>query len=352
MKVLVVPADKGGCGYYRLTWAAEHLQAQGHDIMIEMPGAENSGIDLHWVDNKIVDAVLPADCDVLVLQRITHMWHIEVIPILQAKGIAVVIDMDDDLSSIHRLNKSWANFHPRSNTPFSWQNAIIACNQATYVTVSTPELLKVYAKRGNGQQIDNYVPERYLSINLAKEDAFGWAGMTISHPVDLLVCGKAVQDLIDQGYQFRVIGPGDGVQQQLRLKEPPNSAGVVPIDRWADRIARLKVAMAPLEVSQFNHSKSRLKVLEAAAVGVPWVGSPRAEYRRFHRESGGSGILADRPKDWVAGIKKLMDDDVLRKELGEKGREHCRTQTIEANSWRWLEAWTKAYEIMQGKKVS
>jgi hypothetical protein len=43
---------------------------------------------------------------------------------------------------------------------------------------------------------------------------------------------------------------------------------------------------------------------------------------------------------------------VLRKELGERGREHMRTQTIEANSWRLLEAWTKAYEIEQGSRSS
>jgi glycosyltransferase involved in cell wall biosynthesis len=350
MKILAVPADLGGCGYYRMIWAAEHLKSQGHDITIEMPGASESGIDVHWHDNEIVDAVLPGDYDVLVIQRITHDWHLKVIPILRAKGIAVVIDYDDDLGNIHRLNKSYANFHPNSNTPFNWKNAITACKQATYVTVSTPTLLKVYAGHGRGAHIDNFIPEKYLKIDPPRDHVFGWAGTTVSHPVDLLACGTAVRDLVDQGYRFRVVGPGDGVQQQLKLREKPEADGIIPMGNWANRTARLKVALAPLEISQFNHSKSRLKVLEAAAVGTPWVASPRTEYRRFHKESGGAGILADRPKDWVAGVKRIMDDPELHKELAEKGREFCRTQTIEANSWRWLEAWTKAYEIEQGLK--
>ena len=106
------------------------------------------------------------------------------------------------------------------------------------------------------------------------------------------------------------------------------------------------VIIAPLEISKFNHSKSRLKIAEASAVGVPWVASPRTEYRRFYAESQ-AGLLAANTKEWYANVKRLMDDEPLRKELGARGREFMRTQTIEANAWRWWDAWTKAYELEQ-----
>jgi hypothetical protein len=78
------------------------------------------------------------------------------------------------------------------------------------------------------------------------------------------------------------------------------------------------------------------------------VASPRAEYRRLHKESG-AGLLAEGPKEWYKAIKQLMDDAQLRQELGERGREYMRTQTIEANAWRHLEAWQRAYDIQHGR---
>ena len=298
---------------------------------------------------QISDVVVPRGADVIVLQRVAHSLHAQVITLLRKKGVAVVIDMDDDLTCIHRNNKAWMNYHPKSNTPYSWRNAEQACRDATLVTVSTAPLLKVYAKHGRGLIIDNYVPQSNLDIAVEQGDAFGWAGTTLSHPADLSVCGRLVQQLVDDGYKFRVIGPKSEVKAQLKLTQEPDYTGIIKIQDWAAETARLKVAMAPLEISPFNNAKSRLKAIEAASVGVPWVASPRQEYRRFHRESG-SGLLADTPKDWYKSIKQLMDDEPLRKELGERGREYMRTQTIEANAHLWLDAWTQAYEFEQADK--
>ena len=331
-----------------MIWAAEYLKTQGHDIEVQYP-QKGSGLHIHLSGDQITDVVIPQDADVIVLQRVAHIWHAQVISLLRKKGVAVVIDMDDDLTAIHRKNKAWLNYHPKSNTPYSWRNAEQACKDATLVTVSTAPLLKVYAKHGRGQVIDNYVPQSNLDIAVEQDDVFGWAGTTMSHPTDLSVCGRLVQQLVDDGYKFRVVGPTSEVKTQLKLAQEPEYTGLIKMDDWAAATARLRVAMAPLEISPFNNAKSRLKVIEASSVGVPWVASPRQEYRRFHRESGG-GLLAESPKDWYKSIKQLMDDEPMRKELGERGREYMRTQTIEANAHLWLEAWTQAYEHEQADK--
>lgn len=291
---------------------------------------------------------MPSDADVIVLQRVAHLWHSQVIKKFRDKGVAVVIDMDDDLSCIHHKNQAWLNYHTKSNTPYSWKNAEVACADATLVTVSTPQLRKVYAKHGRGHHLDNYIPERYLHIDVEQEDVFGWPGTTLSHPADLQACGRSVQQLVDEGYKFRVVGPKSKVKDGLRLKEEPEYTGIVSMYAWAAKMAELRVSIAPLEISPFNSSKSRLKALEASSVGVPWVASPRTEYRQFHKDSGGAGLLAENPKAWYKMIKQLMDDDAMRKELSEKGREYARTQTIEGNAWRWLEAWQRAYDIQNG----
>jgi glycosyltransferase involved in cell wall biosynthesis len=296
---------------------------------------------------EIVDVKIPNDADVLVMQRLSHNWHGRVVEILRSKGVAMVIDMDDDLSCIHPDNKAFVNYHPRNpKTPYSWKNVEQACKAATMVTVSTKQLMGVYARHGRGHVIDNYVPERYLQIKADQDKVFGWPGTTDSHPNDLQVTGGAVRELVDAGYEFRVIGPVTQAKGALRLKEQPPHTGVVQLADWASEIAKLQVTLAPLATTPFNSSKSRLKALEAAAVGVPWVGSPRTEYRRFHKESG-SGLLVENRKEWFKAVKQLMDDASMRQDLGEKGRAYVQDQTVEKNSWRLWDAWTRAFEIQR-----
>jgi hypothetical protein len=67
----------------------------------------------------------------------------------------------------------------------------------------------------------------------------------------------------------------------------------------------------------------------------------------LNRESG-CGFLADTPKEWVGHLRRLLTDEVLRKEQAEMGREYMKDQTYQAQAWRWLEAWTRALEIQRG----
>jgi glycosyltransferase involved in cell wall biosynthesis len=153
---------------------------------------------------------------------------------------------------------------------------------------------------------------------------------------------------MDEGHQVRVVGGRSKVKECLRLKEAPSCTGSVELSEWVRRIGEsLDVGMVPLAPTSFNTSKSRLKGIEYMSAGVPWVGSPREEYRRLNRESG-CGLLADTPKDWYSKLTQLLKDDVLRKEQAEAGREFMKTQTYQANAWRWAEAWTKALEIQRG----
>lgn len=348
MRVLVVPADVGGCGYYRLIFAAEYLRSQGHDVDIQYPGT-SAGFNVHFLENEMVEFELPDGVDVLVMQRISHEWHIQAIPLLRRKGIATVIDMDDDLSAIHRNNVAYWNYSPKNiQTPFSHKNAQVVCRSATYVTVSTPYLLSVYASSNPGQILRNYVPERYLDIDGPALDVptFGWAGTVQSHPEDLAVCGNAIPNLIGKGHKFKVVGPGAGVAKKLGLSETPEATGPVPLYEYPTAISALTVGIAPLEASAFNRCKSHLKPLEYNAVGVPYVISPREEYRWYHRQANG-GFLADSGKEWVKHVDTLMTNETLRKELAEQGRAFAATQTIEKNAWRFWEAWSTAYDIQR-----
>jgi glycosyl transferase family 1 len=352
VKVYVLPADPHGCGHYRLVWPANVLQQQGWDITV-MPPHENSGFLAKVREEpdgrKTLTSVrIPHDADVIVVQRPAHFLQPQMVEMLRANKIAVVVDMDDDMSNIHPDNIAFNTYRHRAGADLSHKWVMESCKRATLVTTSTRKLQKVYAKHGRGLVLDNYVPEAYLGFGSPSSGFFGWAGTTKSHPTDLQVTGVAVRGLIEDGYRFKVVGGYSSVQKSLKLQQQPEVTGSVPLQDWARVIGEsLDVGMAPLCVSEFNSAKSRLKPIEYMSVGVPWVGSPREEYRRVHRESG-CGLLAETPKDWYRNLKRLMDDEVLRKEQSEAGREYMVTQTYQQNAWRWAEAWTKALEIERG----
>lgn len=353
MKVYVVPSDAFGCGHYRLIWPANVLQREGWNIRI-LPPKKDSGfmVKVEEQDDgtqKLVSTMIPDDADVIVLQRPAHPLQPQLIRMLRANGIAVVVDMDDDMSSIHPDNIAFHTYRPGSASPLSWKWAMESCKMATLVTTSTRSLQKVYARHGRGMVLDNFVPEAYLDFEKPQAGTFGWAGTTKSHPNDLQVTGDAVRKLMADGYDFRVVGGRSKVKECLRLKEIPTVTGSIPLIDWARYIGEhLDVGMAPLAPTSFNSSKSRLKPIEYMAVGVPWVGSPREEYRRVNRESD-CGLLADTPKDWYSKLKLLLGDEVLRKEQAEAGKEYMKGQTYQANAWRWAEAWSRALETERGK---
>jgi hypothetical protein len=280
-----------------------------------------------------------------VLQRVLLKYLAEdAIPMIRRQGVAVVVDMDDDLSSIDPGNVAFWAMHPRNkkDPKRNWQYAMTACLNATMVTVSTPRLLDVYAPHGRGRVIRNAIPEQFLYIPHHDSDVIGWPGALFSHPKDMIPVGSSIAQLVRAGAEFSVVGPPDGMRASLGLDEDPFSTGPVDIQAYPFAVAdNIGIGIAPLADTRFNESKSWLKPLEMMSLGIPWVGSPRVEYCELKRVTG-LGFLAERPKDWLKALRRLIGDEQMRVQASLAGREACRSLTVEANSWRVWEAWADA----------
>ncbi len=344
MIVYSFPADTAGCGAYRMAWVAQALRAQGHDVRLVPPEARNGiGGDVDSRTGRLVDVRIPPDADVIVMQRVSLAHLASAIPLIRAKGVAVVVDMDDDLTKIDPNNPAfWAMRTDTGDKRHTWRNAHQACLDATMVTVSTPALLPIYAPHGRGVVLENRVPARYLQVPHTDSATIGWAGSVHSHPFDLHEVGPAVSRLLREGHTYRGVGPADGLRSALGLDADPEVTGSVDLDDWPTAVASMGIALVPLADTGFNASKSWLKGLEASACGVPWAASPRAEYVRLQKTLG-VGFLARKPKDWYRMVKRLAEDESLRREQSAAGREAAKDWTIEGNAWRWLEVWSEAH---------
>jgi hypothetical protein len=283
-----------------------------------------------------------------VLQRITQRIMAQGVAQLVAAGVAVVMDIDDDLAAVDPSNPAFTWLHPRNErlTEHSWRHLDAACRAATLVTVSTPALLPRYAAHGRGVVLPNCVPARYLRVPRTDSGVVGWPAALRSHPADPAAVRGAVARFVRAGGTFGVVGRGDGCARAFGLDREVPSTGDVAFGDWPATIARLGVGIAPLAATRFNQAKSWLKALELAAVGVPWVGSASSpEYARLHAQ--GCGRLAASGRDWHRELARLAASAGARAELSAAGRRVAAGWTVEEHAGRWWQAWQQAYSLRQ-----
>jgi hypothetical protein len=88
-----------------------------------------------------------------------------------------------------------------------------------------------------------------------------------------------------------------------------------------------------------------------AAVGVPVVMSDVGEYRAL--AAAGLGILASSGLDWYESVRDLLKDSQFRAEQAQLGRQAVREYfLIEANAWKWVDAWTEAMATRHTTKAA
>lgn len=353
MKIYVYPADQTGCGHYRAIWPGEALRAAGHDVTVVPPNDGVHDLRAETKDGKIVKVHYPEDADVIVMQRVMHYWLAKAIPVMRASGVAVVVDIDDDLESIHPAHPAYAVLNPKWNAMYNWNVAREACRAATLVTVSTEPLRKMYTPlSGHCVVIKNTIPEKFLKTNASDEfmpgRTIGWMGSVHSHPDDLYVMGQTPARLQREGFPWAFVGPERGVQSALRFDSEPFSTGYVDMADIPVKIAEtLGIGVAPLQDTRFNRAKSWLKALEYASLGVPSVCSDLPEYRALAQRTG--ALLARRPKDWYTNLKKLATDDALYDRLSQRARMAASDLTIEQHCKDWMIAWLNAYRLEQSQ---
>lgn len=330
--------DKDGCGHYRALWPG--MAVDGDDVKVEF--IERLRMEVSE-DGHIVDMDRPR-CDVFVMSRPLRRLNAESVRVMQSKGIAVVVDIDDDFEALDPRHIAYKRNQPKFNSESNRTWLRKACAEADLVTCTTPALARRYGSHGRVAVLPNFIPRRMLGA--LPEEArdgrtVGWPGHVGTHPRDLLATKGGVGQACRQaGARFVNVGSGAEVVSQLGLQgveyEP---RGYAEFADYPHAIANFDVGIVPLDDTKFNAAKSALKGLELAAVGVPFAASPTEDYRRIAEK--GVGLLADwKAKKWRRAVLDLLAD---RDEHAERMRagvvDHY---LLEDNAWRWAEAWDQA----------
>lgn len=348
MKILALRADSGGCAKYRIIEPARVVKEQfGVDIRIESGADVDASKDTRTKMVKVHE--IREDVDLIIIQRPVDNAMLSLIQQAKRQGIATVVELDDDLANVHPQNLSYRYLSPRHSPHSNYEWAQRAALEADLVTVSSLKLSR-YAPHQRYEVIRNCVPESIFDIDPPRIDrpVIGWTGTVQTHPSDLFVVNGGVHAaMVNTDAAFHVVGDGEGVQSSLQIPTTADftKSGWVPLEDYYREIAQnINIGIVPLELSTFNTSKSYLKGLEFAALGIPFVASPTYEYKLL--SVSGIGEIAKSSGDWSRHLSRWIKYPDTRNRVAEKFREHVRaSHTYEANAHRWMNAWERAVDL-------
>jgi len=258
----------------------------------------------------------------------------------------LVYELDDDLWNVAPSNAvayDWfMNGYDARTREYHNVQENLASNiaLADRVTVTTPALAELVGKFNDDVRIiPNYIPRWVLGWDRPKRDRLtvGWMG-SATHAMDWDQAAPHVRRFLERNPEigFHLIGGSYGAWFKLpeaQMRVTPWINGVENVWRAID----FDVALAPLRPHVFNRSKSNLKALEAAALGIPIIASDCGPYPDFV-EHGKTGFLVKRDHEWGKFLRELTHDTAMREEMGVNAREKASQWVLEDHINEWASA--------------
>jgi glycosyltransferase involved in cell wall biosynthesis len=159
---------------------------------------------------------------------------------------------------------------------------------------------------------------------------------TPTHDRDFLSVADSLIWALDRFPNTRLltVGPVAIDQRFQKFGQRVEQRPLYPWQQLPEVYTSIDINIAPLEPdNQFNESKSCIKYLEAALVGIPTVASPRADFRRVITQ-GVNGFLADTADEWRAALRSLIESSQLRHQVGQRARRDVLRQHTTASAAR------------------
>ncbi len=235
--------------------------------------------------------------------------------------IKLIYELDDDLINIDLSHPQYEKYSKASKT------IVRIAENADELVVSTNYLkdkLSIY--NDNITVIPNTLTEAWdkettfqpKDSNLIK---IGYMGTT-THKNDLKLVEEAIINVKEyfknsnQEVVFEIIGGSDeDLKYAQEISIPQEKRDYPNFVKWLKETVNWDLALAPIEDTPINNSKSELKYLEYTALNVPCIFSNLGPYKE-NIQDGITGLLAENnTKDWEEKIIKLIEDVNLRKNI-------------------------------------
>jgi len=245
------------------------------------------------------------------------------------RKIKCIYEIDDDMLNMPESFKKPYEYYSQ---PKVRQTILDFMAKSDAITVSTEELAKTTAVICPKKPI--YIVENFLDVEnwndaftkrLARKDdgvvTIGWMASG-SHLMDIPVVRDALEIILENFPQVRLHFIGWVGFDNLNLEKYKDR---IIVEDWVS-ITAIPYAMMDFDINicplldcKFNASKSHLKYLQGAALGIPSVCSPLAPYNKVlsHMQD---GMFATDTASWLDCFKELIENKELRNRLGMNAR--------------------------------
>jgi glycosyltransferase involved in cell wall biosynthesis len=269
-------------------------------------------------------------------------------------GARLVYDLDDDLMSVPPDHPEAAELIPKA--------AVVKrmIGLADIVRTSTAALAERIAPLARGTRVaGNALDERiWLAAGRAADDAYRPVRIlcmgTATHDADFALVLPALAEMhhrFGEHVQVDLIGFVSAAQVPawIRRVAPPSHAtrsypGFV---HWVTRSGPWDIGLAPLTGSPFNASKSPIKILDYAALGLAAVASDVAAYRGSPAQGSQAGVtlVENSTPAWREALGWLIRDAASRRRLAAEGTRHLLAAgTLGAQRGAYRQSWSLAKE--------
>ena len=349
LKILVFHPNEGGCAYYRSLMPNRKL-IEHHSDRVEIKFNKNP-LGVNEETGKLSENPDYEDlkwADVVLVNNISNFggpYTAHVVGKAKEFGKFVHFDTDDlltDLYPEHRLYNTYKENQLGELTKYIYANSdLVTVTQRKFAQRIAPYCRKVLAIVKN--TIDYNLPTWNRPKVLHEKRAhIGWAG-GIHHRPDVLEFAS-VPHLVNQKvgrekvfwdfYGLPKIDPNNQKDQWqveawqeykkalLRgFKGQPNWQihNARPPDDYGIFYSNMDIAIAPLQMNQFNDSKSEIKIAECGRYKVPLVASNVGCYDEVII-NGETGYLIDPDASkivWVRTLSNLIKNPKKIREMGE-----------------------------------
>lgn len=336
--VLIVSAGVGDSAYYRAFNQAEELNIHGIKTSVVM---QDDPFLVKYVDK----------CQVFIFQRTFMTPKIEkmIAKIKQQKK--EIIFETDDLVFDAKYIKQTDLYQNKMNSAEKIQykkgigSEIIKDKYTKVCTTTTSYLAQKIEKYEKKvfivkNKLSNHELELTQNIldNLPKEEdqavRIGYFSGSSSHNKDFASIVEALMEILEKNQKVKLFlaGPLDVYNKLNKYKNRIVVMPFVSRDKYYENIWKIDINIAPLILGDsFCESKSEIKFTETGVLKIPTVAVRNQTFSETI-EDGVDGFLADNKKEWVEKIEKLIKDEKLRKEMGEKAREKVLRDYTNKNS--------------------
>lgn len=314
MRLLVITQQNSGVGYHRLMLPIYYMKKE-----------------FAYFTDTINDEILSEGYDLVVVNRFIPTCHItDLIAYREKYGFKLVVDIDDywHLDPWHIL---YGQYELQGILDYIKAADMVTCTNMglRYNMRDMNDRVHVVPNAfpfGKDQFTDVHVPSDKIrvvytgSITHAKDVALLrnpfkkiLSDKLLVNKMDFTLCGY------DPANKFSEMVWGGMISDfTVGLKMPGGIKKALPIMEYMNFYNEADISIVPLVESKFNSMKSNLKVLEAATKKIPVVVSNVDPYRGCPYT-----IKVDKQPDWYKNLKKLANDAIYRKEMGDANYEWC-----------------------------